>query len=204
MSALRDALSAAIGERVSLAFALLLVCHVLAGLTCVITGPVAMTARKRKGRHPRFGTTYYWALSVVFVTATGMAGVRWQHDAYLFVLGSVAFAVASVGYAARRIRWRGWTAFHIGGMSVSYIVLLTAFYVDNGPHLPLWNRLPAIAFWIGPSLIGLPLVVRALLRHTHPVSDLRATRRSLAAVLGGPSVPPPDRAAPTDSKLTPR
>lgn len=49
------------------------------------------------------------------------------------------------------------------GMSLSYIVLLTAFYVDNGPRLPLWERLPTIALWIGPSLIGLPLLARALL-----------------------------------------
>jgi hypothetical protein len=32
---------------------------------------------------------------------------------------------------------------HVTAMGVSYIVLLTAFYVDNGPHLPLWRSLPA-------------------------------------------------------------
>jgi hypothetical protein len=31
-------------------------------------------------------------------------------------------------------------------MSVSYGALLTGFYVDNDPHLPLWNRLPILAF----------------------------------------------------------
>ena len=46
------------------------------------------------------------------------------------------------------------------GMSLSYIVLMTAFYVDNGPKLPLWDRLPTLAFWIGPSAIGLPLLGR--------------------------------------------
>jgi hypothetical protein len=25
----------------------------------------------------------------------------------------------------------------VTGMGISYILLLTAFYVDNGPHLPL-------------------------------------------------------------------
>ena len=38
--------------------------------------------------------------------------------------------------------WRGWLRLHIAGMAVSYILLLTAFYVDNGPHLPLWRSLP--------------------------------------------------------------
>jgi hypothetical protein len=35
-----------------------------------------------------------------------------------------------------------------------------------------------IAFWIGPSIIGLPLVARALHRHTHPIADIRATFRA--------------------------
>jgi hypothetical protein len=204
MSALPAVLSGVVGERVSLAFALLLVVHVVAGLTCVATGAIAMTARKRKGRHPWFGTAYYWALAVAFVTATGMAGIRWEQDAYLFLLGTVAFAVASVGYAARRIRWRGWTGFHLTGMSLSYIVLLTAFYVDNGPRLPLWSRLPTIALWIGPSIIGLPLVARAMVRHTRMAADVRATAGALAGLLDIASSPPPDKTLSTDSDAVPR
>ena len=50
-------------------------------------------------------------------------------------------------------------------MGTSYIVLMTAFYVDNGPRLPVWDRLPELTFWIVPSLIGIPLVVRAVVRH---------------------------------------
>jgi len=164
-------------------FTVLLVFHVLAGLTCVITGALAILSKKRHGRHPRFGTIYYWSLSIVFVSSTGMAGIRWSHDAHLFVLGAIAFTVASIGYSARRIRWQGWTSIHILGMSVSYIVLLTAFYVDNGPNLPVWKLLPTVAFWIGPSIIGLPLVARAVLRHTHVLADLRDTVRAARTAL---------------------
>lgn len=176
---LPDLVSPLVGERVSLAFSLLLVFHVFAGLTCVVTGAVAIISPKRRGRHPWFGDVYYWSLSVVFASATGLAGIRWSHDAYLFVLRALAFAVASIGYGARRIRWRGWTSIHILGMSASYAVLLTAFYVDNGPHLPLLNKLPVLVFWVGPSLIGLPLVARALIRHAHLLADIRATARAL-------------------------
>jgi hypothetical protein len=49
-------------------------------------------------------------------------------------------------------------------MGGSYIALFTGFYVDNGPFLPLWNRLPHLAYWLLPSLIGLPLIWRALRR----------------------------------------
>ena len=51
-------------------------------------------------------------------------------------------------------------------MAVSYILLLTAFYVDNGPHLPLWRSLPPLAFWLLPSLVGLPLLIWTLRRHS--------------------------------------
>jgi hypothetical protein len=51
------------------------------------------------------------------------------------------------------------------GMGLSYILLLTAFYVDNGKNLPLWNKLPQIAFWGLPAAAGIPFIVRALLRH---------------------------------------
>jgi len=39
-----------------------------------------------------------------------------------------------------------------------------AFYVDNGPHLPLWDRLPALAFWLLPSAVAIPLIARAIRR----------------------------------------
>lgn len=50
-------------------------------------------------------------------------------------------------------------------MGTSYILLLTAFYVDNGKSLPLWKELPSLAYWILPTAVGVPLIVRALLRH---------------------------------------
>jgi hypothetical protein len=143
-------------------FAVALAVHILAGILCVVTGLVAITARKRPGRHPRFGSIYHVSLGVIFVTASIMASIRWSQDAYLFFIGAFAFASASLGRLARNHRWRNWPYVHVPGMGMSYVALLTAFYVDNGPHLPLWNRLPTIAFWILPSLIGVPLIVRAL------------------------------------------
>ena len=49
-------------------------------------------------------------------------------------------------------------------MGGSYIALLTGFYVDNGPFLPLWDRLPHLTYWLLPSLIGVPLIWVALRR----------------------------------------
>lgn len=118
-------------------FAVLLLVHILAGLIAVIAGALAARSRKRPGRHPRFGTIYCAALAVVFVTASGMGILRWAPDQYLVLLGLISFGAASLGYAARTIRWKRWLSYHITGMSLSYVVLLTAFYVDNGPRLPV-------------------------------------------------------------------
>ena len=139
--------------------------HVAVGLVCVVAGAIAMLSAKRPGRHPTFGTIYYWGLVAVFVSASGLSAVRWAEDHHLFILGLLALAAASLGRTARRQRWAGWVRLHIAGMGLSYILLLTAFYVDNGKSLPLWRDLPPITYWLLPLAVGLPLIVHALLRH---------------------------------------
>jgi hypothetical protein len=153
------------------AFSVALAVHIAAGLTAVTCGAIAATAPKRPGRHPRFGRIYYWAIMGVFATALAMAVLRWPHDTHLATIGTVAAAAATVGYQARRRRRRGWRRWHINGMGASYIALLTGFYVDNGPNLPVWDRLPPVSFWFLPSLIGLPIILRALARHRSPITN---------------------------------
>jgi uncharacterized membrane protein len=143
----------------------IVVVHVLFGLACTITGSIAMLSQKRTGRHPLFGTIYYWCLLGVFVTASALAAVRWAEDYHLFILGTLAFAAASLGRMARRRRWNQWFKLHIIGMGTSYILLLTAFYADNGKNLPLWRDLPPITYWLVAAVVGIPLIIRALLWH---------------------------------------
>src|SRR5262250_953635 len=143
-------------------FLAFLAVHVLAGLTAVITGAIAALMRKGSPRHIRAGRWYYRAITVVFATATVLAALRWRQDYYLFLIGAVAFTAATVGYLHRRRHRPGDTG-HIVGMGVSYVAMLTAFYVDNGPHLPLWDRLPVLVFWLLPSAIGAPIIIRALI-----------------------------------------
>jgi len=139
--------------------------HVAAGLTCVVSGALAATARKRPGRHPGAGTVYVGGLTVVFATATVLAVLRWSHDWHLFLIACLAFGLGVTGWWARRHRWHRWLLLHGIGMAGSYIALLTGFYVDNGPQLPLWNRLPHWSFWLIPAAVGIPLTWRALRRN---------------------------------------
>jgi hypothetical protein len=144
------------------AFLAFLAAHVVAGLTAVIGGAIAALSRKGSSRHIRAGRWFYRAIAVVFATAAALAVMRWRQDYYLLVIGAVAFGAATIGRQYRRRR-RGDTG-HILGMGTGYTAMLTAFYVDNGPHLPLWDRLPAPAFRVLPSAIAAPLIVRAVLR----------------------------------------
>jgi hypothetical protein len=147
-------------------FLAFLAVHVLAGLTAVVTGAAAALVRKGSPRHIRAGRWYYRAITVVFATATVLAALRWRQDYYLFLIGAVAFTAATVGYLHRRRHRPGDTG-HIAGMGVSYVAMLTAFYVDNGPHLPLWDRLPVLVFWLLPSAIGALIIIRAVIRARH-------------------------------------
>jgi hypothetical protein len=138
--------------------------HVLAGLTSVVAGALAATARKQPGRHPRAGRVYLVGLATIFVTATIMFAIRWREDAHLFAIGLVAASLGFFGWRARRRQDPGWATRHAIGMGGSYIALLTGFYVDNGPQLPGWRLLPHWTFWVLPSAIGIPLIWFALNR----------------------------------------
>jgi hypothetical protein len=148
-------------------FLAFLAIHVIAGLTAVITGAVAALVRKGSPRHIRAGRWFYRAITVVFATATALAIMRWRQDYYLFIIGAVAFTAATIGYQHRRRHRPGDTG-HITGMGIGYTAMLTAFYVDNGPHLPVWDHLPTLAFWLLPSAIAAPLIARAVRRARLP------------------------------------
>ena len=146
-------------------FLLLIGLHIVVAAVCVVAGLVAMLSDKRSGRHPWYGTVYVWSLAGVFATMTVLSLLRWAENWHLFALGAASFSSALLGRAARRHQWLSWIPIHIISMGTSYVLLLTAFYVDNGKNLPAWNRLPQITFWILPMGIGAPLIIWQLLRN---------------------------------------
>jgi hypothetical protein len=160
-------------------FLAVLAVHVVAGATAVVALVLAATAAKRPGRHPRAGAVYLVAIGAVFVTAAAMAVVRWGHDWHLLAIATVAAGLAGLGWWARRrrFRFRRWTAWHGSAMAGSAVALFAGFYVDNGPQLPLWDRLPHPLYWLLPIAVGLPLTWRALVRNG-AVRSLRARHNS--------------------------
>lgn len=160
-----------------LTFFLPLVVHALAGLTSGITGVLTFVAPKRPGRHHRWGERYLVAYGVVVSMAIVLSVQHWPADVYLFGLALLGGSSALIGYSARRFRERpmvqrllgsNWVVIHIIGMIGSYVVLWTAFYVDNAHLFPLFNRLPVLVFWIGPTVIAVPFLLRSLSRFAVP------------------------------------
>jgi hypothetical protein len=149
--------------------------HIVLGILCVTTGCIAMLSAKAPGRHPQYGTYYYWTLTMVVMTASTLSFMRWEANYHLFILGMLAFVTVFVGREAHRKRWPNGTTAHIVGMGLSYILLLTAFYVDNGRQLPFWEDLPPWTPWTVPALVGVPIVVWALLYH--PMSRRQPAKR---------------------------
>jgi uncharacterized membrane protein len=147
--------------------------HVICGVVAVLGGAGAMLTRKGRRRHRLLGRTHLTALTGLGVTAPVLAAVDWGHRWHLVVLGCVALGSAAAGWAA--VRW--WrparVGAHIVGMGVGYVAMLTAFYVDNGPRLPLWDRLPVVVLWLLPGLVGGPLIFRAVRRRSRMLAGYR-------------------------------
>jgi uncharacterized membrane protein len=142
--------------------AVVLAVHIPLGLACVVIGAIAMLNKKRRGRHSTCGTIYFWCLLALFGSATFLSLMRWAENYHWFILGAMSLACAWTGRSALRHRWRYWVRLHIAGMGLSYVLMLIAFYVDNGKQLPLWKDLPHFMYWLIPIVVGLPLIVRAL------------------------------------------
>jgi hypothetical protein len=149
----------------NVAFLTVVAIHVLCGLAAVVTGATAMLLHKRRGPHSNVGITYFWSLFGAFATMSALAFSRWEHDYDLFILGVFSFGAACLGRAVAQRRCKQWPRWHLSGMAASYILMITAFYVDNGKNLALWRELPQIAFWFLPTIIGAPIVLYVLRNH---------------------------------------
>ena len=146
-------------------FLAVLAVHVPAGIVATVSAIVAIASPRRPGSHPTAGSVYYWSFAIVLVTAIGLTAMRPGENWYLALLGATGFAMATLGRSARRRRMHGWMRLHIIGMGSSFVLMLTAFYVDNAHNLPVWRELPAMAVWLIPSGVGVPFIVRSLMRH---------------------------------------
>lgn len=146
-------------------FLVIVTIHICLGIVCVLSGLLAMVSKKGSRTHIASGRTYYWALMLVFITVVPLSIMRWPLNNHLFILGTLSFGTAYYGRHVIRQGKLASSRLHTICMGLSYIFLLTAFYVDNGKHLPFWKQFSQLFFWIFPAALGIPIIVYSLLRH---------------------------------------
>ena len=126
---------------------------------------MAMLAEKTSIRHKRNGNIYFWSISFSFLTIIILSLMRWPHNVHLLTIGVLTFCLTFSGRKLARAKSKYWTRVHTICMGLSYVFLLTGFYVDNGKNLPFWKMFPVWFFYVFPSLVGIPIIVKALLIH---------------------------------------
>jgi uncharacterized membrane protein len=152
-------------DRVFLTF---VVIHIMISLVCVISGFLAMLANKGGKRHSIYGKVYFWSMLSAFATVVILSIMRWPHNIHLLSIGILAAASVYLGWRLAKKQSTNWTRLHTIFMGLSYIFLLTGFYVDNGKNLPFWRLFPQWFFWVFPTTVGLPIILRVL--KTHPLN----------------------------------
>ena len=149
----------------------LLIVHIAAGTAGLVLGPVGLAVTDRFSWQPRVVAVYQASVVLLCFTALGLVILKPQ------LWGLALIAVATLGavvgaWVVRRRRRPGWASRHVRLMGGSYISLATAFLVVNvgGP-----------VAWVLPSLVGSPLIARAVRRArrgaTGPADDAMAGLR---------------------------
>lgn len=149
-------------------FLVFVIVHIAISLVAIISGILAMFSEKTSTRHRANGRVYFWSISFSFVTVLILSFMRWPHNIHLLIIGLLTFGLTFLGRKLSKVKSGGWTRLHTICMGLSYVLLLTGFYVDNGKNLPFWRMLPIWGLYVFPSLIGIPIIIRVL--RTHPLN----------------------------------
>ena len=149
-------------DKIFIAFVIV---HILISLVAVVTGVLAMFAEKTSVRHRRNGSIYFWSISFSFVTVLILSMMRWPHNIHLLTIGTFTFCLTYLGRTMAKSKLNDWTRLHTICMGLSYVLLLTGFYVDNGKNLPFWSMFPEWFFYLFPSLVGIPVILKVLTSH---------------------------------------
>jgi hypothetical protein len=160
-----------------------IVAHATAGVAVLLLGLVALTARKRRGRHTRAGTIYVWIMLPMLVGGIAIGarhpGISPFEAAVIPTGGPLLLGYWAVRRRPRRFLGQPWLTWHISGMGGSFIGVVTAggfqvFY----PLLPDNTTMMTLMFAV-PAVVGTVLISRTIARRTAPP---RSTATSAAAV----------------------
>ncbi len=143
-------------------FNLFLLLHIIAGTVGLVIGPISMYSQKRKGLHTQVGAVYFYAMTLVCLSAVALAILHWEQSWWFVFVAAFSFFFAWKGKRAVKNRKVGWIKSHISGMLGSYIAMTTALLVVNVSSIPGHQTIPTFIYWMLPTIIGTPLIVRTI------------------------------------------
>jgi uncharacterized membrane protein len=149
-------------------FLAFVVVHIAISFAAVISGLLAMLSEKTSSTHRINGRVYFWSISTSSVTVAILSLMKWPDNIHLLIIGLLTLSLTVVGRQLSKIKSVRWTRLHTICMGLSYVLLLTGFYVDNGKNLPFWRMFPLWFFYVFPSGVGIPIIIRVL--KTHPLN----------------------------------
>jgi hypothetical protein len=162
---------------------MIIVAHASIGVAVLLLGLTALTARKRRGRHTRAGTVYFWIMVPLLVSGV-VIGARHPGISPFEVAVIPTGVPLLLGYWAvrrrpRRFLGQPWLTWHISGMGGSFIGVVTAGGFQTVYRLLPDNPVMVTLMFALPSVVGSVLIARTIARRTAPP---RASVTSAAAV----------------------
>lgn len=144
--------------------------HVASGFVALATGAAALVAAKGRPVHRKAGRIYFWAMTLVFVTALALAGFRFNR--FLFMISFLSYYSVFAGVRALRLKtlhrgqnpaWFDWAAGLINaGMNVLFVGFGIQILLGHPPRIA--SALMYIGFGVGGWSISYanlkPFVVR--------------------------------------------
>ncbi len=148
--------------------------HVLAGTVALLMAPGALLTVKGGPAHRRWGKIYFWAMTVVAVTALGVG--YWRLRVFLVLVAVFSFYAALSGY---RVLYRKRPELGQGATTFDWIAAVLTLLASSALVVmgilrpsPTWQRLGVVAIVLG--IVGLFLAVRDILAFVRPPTDRNA------------------------------
>lgn len=137
-----------------------LLVHIVAGFVALITGAVAIYSAKGKPVHRTSGRFYFWAMTVVFITALIIAGYQFNH--FLFMIGFLSYYSVFAGVRALKLKrlhkdqdpaWFDWFAGLVNAIvNVVFIGSGVGIMLENPDHF--YESLMFIGFGVAGCSIS--------------------------------------------------
>jgi hypothetical protein len=158
-----------------------IVAHAALGTALLVVGFLALRAPKRaRSAHGRLGTVYF-ALLFTCLPLGLVIGAQHAGLSAFEVATPPTLAFGLVGYAAKHRRPRPllgqpWIVAHLSGVGGSYIGVVTAGAFQTFGRIAPDSAVAAVVIFALPTLVGSPLIARAIARRV----PQRGGRRPLA------------------------